>query len=86
VIKRQKLSTNFKNTFENEKCSQGNKAACFSCKKPGHLRKGCKNPSGNMKSFSPSLCPRCGGENLGGMIVNQSPVKTGLCSLKKQVR
>jgi hypothetical protein len=35
--------------------------ACFSCKKPGHLSKDCKNPSGNKKGLSPGLCPGCGG-------------------------
>ena len=59
--------------------------ACFGCKKPGHLSKDCKNPSGNKKGLSPGLCPGCGGENLGGMITGQSPIKMGLSSQKMQV-
>jgi hypothetical protein len=55
-------------------------------KEKGHLRKDCKNPSGNNKGLPPGLCPLCGEENLGGMNVNQSPIKMGLCSLKKRVR
>jgi hypothetical protein len=33
AMKGQMLSTNLKNTYENEKHSQGNKAAIFGCKK-----------------------------------------------------
>lgn len=40
------------------KHSQGNEATCFGCEKPGHLRKDCKNPLGNMKGLLP--CPHCG--------------------------
>ena len=70
AMKSQKLSANFKNTCENEKRSQGNKAAIFGCKKkPGHLRKDCKNPSGNKKGLPPGLCLHCVEENLGGMNV-----------------
>ena len=60
--------------------------ACFGCKKPGHLSKDCKNPSGNKKGLSLGLCPGCGGENLGGMITGQSPIKMGLSSQKRRVR
>jgi hypothetical protein len=38
-------------------------------KKPGHLRKDCKNPSGNKKVLPPGLCLHCVEENLGGMNV-----------------
>jgi hypothetical protein len=58
----------------------------FGCKKPGHLRKNCKNPLGNKNGLSPGVCPLCGEENLGEMIVNQSPIKMGLRSLKNRVR
>ena len=54
-------------------------------KEKGHLRKDCKNPSGN-KGLHPGLCSRCGEENLGGMNVNQSSMKMGLHLLKKQVK
>jgi hypothetical protein len=40
VLKGGKLSANFKNTCENEKRSQGNQAACFSCKKTGAPEEG----------------------------------------------
>ena len=85
AMKGQMLSTNLKNTYENEKRPQGNEATCFSCGKPRHLRKECKNPLGNKKGLPPGFCLCCG-ENLGGMNVNQSPIKMGLCSLKKQVK
>jgi hypothetical protein len=89
VMKGGKLKANFKKTCENEKCSQGNESCMFwllkKKKKPGHLRKDCKNPSGN-KGLHPGLCSRCGEENLGGMNVNQSPIKMGLRSLKMRVR
>ena len=68
-MKGQMLRANFKTTYENEKRSQGNKAACFGCKNPGHLRKDCKNPMGNKKGLPPGLCPCCVEENLGGMNV-----------------
>jgi hypothetical protein len=74
------------NQVETKSVLKGMKAACFGCKKPGHLRKDCKNPSENKKGLSPGLCPYCGGENLGGMNVNQSPIKMGFHSLKKRVR
>jgi hypothetical protein len=54
--------------------------ACFGCEKPRHLSKDCKSPSGNKKGLSPG--PGCGGENLGGIIAGQSPIKMGLHSLK----
>ena len=59
------------------------RTACFGCEKLGHLSKDCKNPSGNKKGLSPGLCPGCGG-NLGGMIADQSPIRTGLCSLRSR--
>ena len=62
AMKRQKLSANFKNTCENEKRSQGNQAACSSCRKPERPRKDCKNPLGNKKGLPPGLCPCCGKE------------------------
>jgi hypothetical protein len=86
AMKRQKLSANFKNTCENERRSQGNQAACSSCRNLEHRRKYCKTPSGNKKDFPPGLCPRCSEENLRGMNANQSPIMMGLCSLKKLVR
>jgi hypothetical protein len=33
---------------------------CFGCKKPEHLRKECKNLSGNKKNVPLGPCPRCG--------------------------
>jgi hypothetical protein len=77
AMKGEKFGTYVRNTYG---------ITCFSCKKPGHLSKDCKNPSGNKKSLSPGICPGCSGENLGGMIAGQSPIKTGLSSLKKRVR
>ena len=51
MIKGQKFSANFKNTCENKKRSQGNQAAHSGCRKLEHLRKDCKNPSGNKKGL-----------------------------------
>ena len=70
------------NQVETKSVLKGMKAACFGCKKPGHLRKDCKNPMGNKKVLPPGLCPCCVEENLGGMNVNQSSIKMGLRSLE----
>jgi hypothetical protein len=60
AMRGEKFSTYVRNTYRNGKRSQGNEAAGFRCGKPGHLRKDCKNPSGNKKDLPPGPCPRCG--------------------------
>jgi hypothetical protein len=59
---------------------------CVSCKKPGHLRKDCKNFSGDKKSIPSGPCLHCGKGKHWRMIASQNPTKMGLHSLKKQVR
>jgi hypothetical protein len=50
------------------------------------LRTNYKNPSGSKKGLPPGLCPCCGEGTLREKYINQSPIKMGLHSLKKQVK